>query len=193
MKLTEQQKELVENNINLIHHILKKYSFIKPATQDYDDYFQHGSYGLCLAAQRYNKDKEVLFSTFACSYISGYILRYYRDFAQGPIRRTRKQLNSKEQIQYVYYNDTLINSEGGETEIIEELQLKDSDNCFEDDTNLEIDFDKILKKFKERDKQIIIFLKLGLTQKEIGQKIGVSQAQVSRTRKKIILLLKKVI
>lgn len=88
--MTDEQKELVLNNLDLVNFILHRH--FKPSRNDWDDYYQEGCYGLCLAAVRYNPDKfNTAFSTLAYPYIVGCIKRYKRDTML--IKYSRKALN----------------------------------------------------------------------------------------------------
>lgn len=192
-QLTEQQKEIVENNINLIHHILKQYNFASLGTQDYNDYFQQGAYGLCLAAQRFDENRGIAFTTFAGIYINGYILRYYRDFAQGPIRPTRQQLGAKERILYIYYNATLNDNDGNETEILERLQFESSDSYFDNDIIFKVDFESLKSSLSLRENQVLDLAMADVGQVKSAEIIGISQPQIGRIKKKIYNKIKAVI
>lgn len=88
--MTEDQKELVLNNLNLVNFILHRH--FKPRRDDWDDYYQEGCYGLCLAAMRYNPEKyNTEFSTLAYPYILGSIKRYRRETML--IKYSRKALD----------------------------------------------------------------------------------------------------
>lgn len=72
--LTDEQSKLVEDNIKLVYCIAHKYN--RPNL--FDDMVQEGSMGLICAAQRFNPDLGLKFSTFAYSYIVGYINMFLR-------------------------------------------------------------------------------------------------------------------
>ncbi len=192
-RLTEQQKETVEKNINLIHHILKQYNFVKLGSQEYNDYFQQGAYGLCLATQRFDESRGLAFATFASSYINGYILRYYRDFAQGPIRPTRRQLDAKELPQYIYYNAVLNDDNGNETEILERLQFESSDSYFDNDIIFKVDFESLKSNLSLRENQVLDLAMADVGQVKSAEIIGISQPQIGRIKKKIYNKIKAVI
>lgn len=193
--LTERQKSMVEDNINLIHHILKKSNFGNVSADEYDDYFQQGAYGLCLAAKSFDESKGFEFSTLACTYILGYLRRYYRDFAQGPIRPTRSQFDKKQSPTYLYYNKAVNYDDNTDSEILEFLHIESSDSNFDNETVSDIDFERFSQALRERDKNVVELARQGATQIEIAKVTGISQAQVSRIKKKLqgLMLLKKVV
>lgn len=77
--LTEEQRDLVEKNLNLVHYVLKKYLRTTPGNPKYEDYFNQGVVGLCVAVKRFNPELGFNLSTYASSMIYGEIRRYRRD------------------------------------------------------------------------------------------------------------------
>lgn len=70
----EARNRIVESNIGLVHNAIKRYS----RGGSYDDLFQMGSIGLMKAAEKFDPDKGVKFSTYATHSIYGWF-RYYLD------------------------------------------------------------------------------------------------------------------
>lgn len=61
-----QYNELIRENINLIHIIIKKnYPYIKQDSYEYEDMFSDGLYGIYKAAINFKIDRGCTFSTFA--------------------------------------------------------------------------------------------------------------------------------
>lgn len=77
--ITEEQKQLVADNMGLVGTVLVKYMKIPISHRNYDDYFQEGCIGLLLASQRFDPSLGFAFSTFAVPTIKGFIQRYRRD------------------------------------------------------------------------------------------------------------------
>ena len=73
LKLNDEQKRLVEDNVRLVEHMAKLTGYNE------DDNIQWGYYGLCQAAARYNPSKGYKFTTYACNYIRGWICGTYLD------------------------------------------------------------------------------------------------------------------
>lgn len=115
-KLDDNKRKLVEDNINLVHFIIRKY--FKNATKQYDDYFQTGCLGLCKAALNFDDSRDIKFSTYAASIIIGTIKRYRRD--NNIIRYPRKIIDLRSKLlKYM--------SENGYTDI-SEMDSSDFDN-----------------------------------------------------------------
>ena len=179
MKLTNEEKQKVEDNLALVNYILKKHSFAR--TGSYDDYFQEGVYGLCLAAKRYDKNKGTEFSTYAASYINGYLLKHYRDFSQGPIRPTRSSFANKNKPNYLYI-DGLINEETGDCYGYDFIDVGVNE---EDESIANLSLKEINKSLNKNEKAILELSLKNVTQRDIGDRINLSQAQVSRIKKNL--------
>ena len=64
MRLTPEQQKLVEENHDLIYHMLNYHRL------NHEDYYDIAAIGLCKAALIFKKPKKVQFSTFACHVIN---------------------------------------------------------------------------------------------------------------------------
>ena len=76
MGLSKEREAYVVDNMNLVYHLA--HTYIRPSKDEYNDCIQEGFYGLCLAAERFNPDLDIKFSTFAATYIIGYMKRFKR-------------------------------------------------------------------------------------------------------------------
>lgn len=92
--LPAEREHYVIDNQRLVYHILNSKLKVPRTESYYDDYVQEGMYALTLAAIRYDETTEVKFSTFASTYIEGYMRRYRREFANSTIRIPRAMLDS---------------------------------------------------------------------------------------------------
>lgn len=65
-KLSDYQKSLVTEHLNVIDKVLNKEMMFsdKDPDFDYEDLYQIGAIGLCKAARSYHSDSESSFSTF---------------------------------------------------------------------------------------------------------------------------------
>jgi len=79
---------LVENNLGLVHHIVKRFL---GRGYDAEDLFQIGSIGLMKAVDKFNLDFDVRFSTYAVPMIAGEIKRFLRDDGMVKVSRTLKE------------------------------------------------------------------------------------------------------
>ena len=68
--------ELVRRNQNLLHHILKRFAY---ASEPYEDLLQVANLGLIKAAQRFDVDRGVKFSTYATAIVDGELRHHLRD------------------------------------------------------------------------------------------------------------------
>jgi RNA polymerase sigma-B factor len=68
--------ELVRRNQNLLHHILKRFAY---ASEPYEDLLQVANIGLIKAAQRFDGDRGVRFSTYATAIVDGELRHHLRD------------------------------------------------------------------------------------------------------------------
>ena len=81
------RNKIVEKYIYLVEYVAKKY--VNKGI-DYDDLYQVGCYGLIMAAQRFDANVGVKFSTYAIPTIMGEIRRYFRD--KGYVIRLPRKL-----------------------------------------------------------------------------------------------------
>jgi RNA polymerase sigma-B factor len=68
--------EVVRRNQNLLHHILKRFSY---ARDPYEDLLQVANLGLIKAAQRFDASRGVRFSTYATAIVDGELRHHLRD------------------------------------------------------------------------------------------------------------------
>lgn len=101
--LTEEERQIVLNNLKLVDYILHHKFNIHQNNPYYDDYQQEGRYGLMLASQRFDESTGTKFSTFACMYIEGYIKRYRRDYIYGQIKYSRNLKDLVSRVAKMYY------------------------------------------------------------------------------------------
>lgn len=212
----EAVKLLVQNNLGLVHSVVKK--FVNSPYES-EDLFQVGSMGLLKAIRKFDLSYDVRFSTYAVPMIIGEIKRFLRD--DGPIKvsRSAKELAIKarsvsEMLQKQNGSPPSVNElaailgESGEN-IVQALEAAMPPESLyatagEDGANLLIDkmpskgmgeaeiVDKIalremIYQLKARERQIIVFRYFkNKTQSEVAQVLGISQVQVSRLEKKIL-------
>jgi RNA polymerase sigma-B factor len=68
--------EIVRRNQNLLHHILKRFAY---ANEPYEDLLQVANLGLIKAAQRFDGNRGVRFSTYATAIVDGELRHHLRD------------------------------------------------------------------------------------------------------------------
>lgn len=179
----EAKNILVERNLRLVAHIVKKYS---NAGIDSDDLISIGTIGLIKAITTFNKTKGVRLATYASRCIENELLMYLRS-------------NKKERNEVSLQDPIGIDREGNEISLMDIIPVADPDSvCNEVETKLQIKRlkDKIDTVLKNREK-LVIELRYGLTnmgvktQMEIANILGISRSYVSRIEKKALKKLLK--
>jgi RNA polymerase sigma factor (sigma-70 family) len=179
-------EQLFSDNIALVHYMVQKHA--RYNSTNYEDYVQNGCIGLWLAAQRYNENMGATFSTFAASYILGYIRRQYSDFECSLLNLTREVIHSKTEdnlrpvcvsLQDVVY----IDDAGNELELGD--IIADENDMIE--TLIEnISFEeKLRQKLKPKEIAIIRLTIAGKNQRQIAEVVGDSRANISRIKARI--------
>ncbi len=171
---------LVERNLRLVAHIIKKYY---STNGDQDDLVSIGTIGLIKAVNTFNPDKGIRLSSYASRCIENEILMFFRGS-----KKSSQDISIDEPI------DT--DKEGNSLTLMDVLSTDDS--VLEDiDTKVRVKkLKQYLPSLNDREKKIII-LRYGLdgknpfTQKEISKMLGISRSYVSRIEKKALEKLRK--
>ena len=175
------RKKLVEKNLRLVVYIAKKF---ENSMFNIEDLISIGTIGLMKAINSFNIDKNIKLATYASRCLENEILMY--------LRKTQK-LKTEISI------DEPINTDAeGNDLALGDILGSESDNIFkqvEDNDNKKV-IDMAIKNLDSREK-VIMELRYGfdgkneLTQKEVADKLGISQSYISRIEKKVIERLKK--
>ena len=171
---------LIEHNLRLVVFLSKKYD---NTMIDLEDLVSIGTIGLIKGVNTYKLDKNIKLATYASRCIDNEILMYLR---KNKKRRTE-----------ISFEDSLSYDQEGNELHLEDILGTEKDNVTKkiEDKELEKLLYKELDKLKERDKLIMI-LRYGLynsleyTQKEVAEKLGISQSYISRIEIKVIKRLK---
>lgn len=173
---------LVERNLRLVAHIVKKYSY---PGKDMDDLISIGTVGLIKAIDSFDYNKGTRLATYAARCIENEILMLIR--------------NNKKAKGEVYLQDPIgVDKEGNEISLMDVLS-SDEDSVLEIVENkIQIKklYNKINSTLQEREK-IIIEMRYGLidgkckTQREIAKVLGISRSYVSRIEKRALKKLLK--
>ena len=174
---------LVERNLRLVAHIMKKYY---SQSADQEDLISIGTIGLIKAINTFNPDKNIKLATYASRCIENEILMYLRR-------------NSKTRLEVSIDEPLNVDWDGNEL-LLSDILGTDEDVIYRD---IETDVERSLLMTaiagltgRER---MIIELRFGLntaggeekTQKEVADMLGISQSYISRLEKKIMGRLKK--
>lgn len=177
----EARNTLVEKNLRLVVYIAKKF---ESSGINIEDLISIGTIGLMKAVNSYNLSKNIKLATYASRCIENEILMYLRKNS-----KTKTEVSIDEPIN--------IDSDGNDL-LLEDILGTDNDSIFksvEDSDNKKV-LIKAIKNLNKREK-MIMQLRYGfggieeLTQKEVADKLGISQSYISRIEKKVINNLKK--
>ncbi len=173
----EARNILIERNLRLVAHVVKKYSNTKV---NQDDLISIGSIGLIKGINSFNVDKGSKLSTYVSRCIDNEILMHLR---------STKKLNAE-----VYLNEPIGKDKDDNIVTLQEV-LENDDRNIEDEVDLKMKIKKLYTKIEEvlKDREkTIIELRFGLgghkpkTQHEIADMMGISRSYVSRIETKAI-------
>ena len=170
----EARNKLIEHNLRLVAHIVKKF---ESTGHDVDDLIGIGTVGLIKGIDTYSENKKVKLTTYAAKCAENEILMYFR-----ADKKNSKNISLYEEISY--------DKEGNKITILDILKTNDVDYIEDIYKNDNI---KLLKKYlsvlTDREKEIIE-ARYGLnnkdeeTQKDIAKRLNISRSYVSRLEKR---------
>ena len=172
---------LVERNLRLVVYIARRF---ENTGINLEDLISIGTIGLIKAINTYRRDKNIKLATYASRCIENEILMYIRKTACQ-----KAEVSLEEPINMDYDGNELL---------LSDILGTDEDQIYrpmEDDVDLCV-LRQSLSQLPEREREIVL-LRFGLyghkemTQKEIAQKMGISQSYISRLEKRIMQRLKK--
>ena len=177
----EARNILIERNLRLVAHVAKKYA---NTNVEQDDLISIGTIGLMKAINSYDLDKNIKLATYASRCIENEILMFLRK-------------NNKIKTEISIDEPINIDSEGNDLSLADILGTENDAiyKSIEDEENKKT-LKKSIECLEDREK-IIMKLRYGfdgkdeLTQKEVADKLGISQSYISRLEKKVINDLKK--
>lgn len=173
---------LIERNLRLVAHIVKKYSF---QNKDMDELISIGTVGLIKAIDSFDGSKGTRLATYASRCIENEILMLFR--------------NNKKQKSEVYLQDPIgVDKEGNEICLLDILSSEKDSVINKVESNLQIRalYNKMKEVLNRREHDIII-MRYGLedgkckTQREIAGLLKISRSYVSRIEKKALNKLQK--
>lgn len=172
----EARSKLIEHNLRLVAHIVKKFEH---DVSFQDDLISIGTIGLIKGIDTYSRDKNVRLTTYAARCIQNEILMYYRSN-----NKYNKNISINDGIGY--------DKDGNEITIVDILKSDKPDFALDlykkENIKLLSEYFQVLTK---REKEIITY-RYGLnnedelTQKEIAKKLHISRSYVSRIEKRAL-------
>lgn len=203
--------EFIEQNLPLVHFVAKQFLKRAHASRvDYEDVFGAGCVGLVKAYNNFDPDQGFQFSTYAVHAISGEIKNYFQNNHLLKIPRPTNEMAKK--IMWCQLEskpvDEIADRFGCSFNLVERalkvielkvlsmefpisfrvgseenFRLKDTIPQHEDFTNSYLN--DFLLSLTDQEQIVVLGRMEGLIQKEIGQRLGVSQVQVSRLLRSI--------
>ncbi|MFD1705483.1 RNA polymerase sporulation sigma factor SigK [Siminovitchia sediminis] len=173
----EARNKLIEHNLRLVAHIVKKF---ENTGEDSEDLISIGTIGLIKAIESYSFGKGTKLATYAARCIENEILMHLR-----ALKKTRKDVSLHDPIGQ--------DKEGNEISLIDVLK-SDAEDIF-DTIQLNMELEKIkdyIDVLDEREKEVIVG-RFGLnlekerTQREIAKELGISRSYVSRIEKRALM------
>ncbi len=175
------KQRLIEHNLRLVVYISRRF---ENTGVNLEDLISIGTIGLIKGISTYRRDKNIKLATYASRCIENEILMHIRKIACQ-----KAEISLDEPINMDYDgNELLLSDILGTDENIVTGRL-------EDDVDLHL-LRESLQELPAREREIIqMRYGLGgfqeLTQKEVAQKLGISQSYISRLEKRIMQRLKK--
>ncbi len=178
---TEARNILIERNLRLVAHVMKKYY---TTGEDMDDLLSIGTIGLIKGVNTYRPDKGVRLATYVSRCVENEILMHFR-----AMKKMAGDVSLSDSLEY--------DGEGGSLALIEVL-------CQEDEALEQVGQNELLCQLRRQVDALpeprqaeIIRLRYGLnggeplTQRETAARLGISRSYVSRIEKKALESLQK--
>ena len=175
------RQTLVEHNLRLVVYIARRF---ENTGINLEALISIGTIGLIKAIGTYRLDKKIKLATYASRCIENEILMYIRKTANQ-----KAEVSLDEPINMDCDGNELLLSDilGTDEDMILRPLEEDADLCV---------LRKALSELPDREREIVL-MRFGLqgrkelTQKEVAQKMGISQSYISRLEKRIMLRLRK--
>ena len=175
------KEKLIEHNLRLVVYIAKKF---ENTGIEFEDLISIGSVGLIKAVKTFRSDKNIKLATYASRCIENELLM---------------QLRKLSKVKGEVSLDKPLSEDGeGNQLLLADIMASETDEI---SSSMDSSADKeilwqILGRLERREQEIMI-LRFGLegkdelTQKEVADKLGISQSYISRIEKKILVKMKK--
>lgn len=178
----EAKNVLLEHNLRLVVYIAKRY---ETNPNNMEDLISIGTFGLIKAIDTFKRDKNIKLVTYASRCIENEILMHLRKK-----NKRRVEVSFDEPLNVDYDGNELVLADilGTEGDIVKEE--------FEKNEQIRV-LNEAIKNLKEREQEILR-MRYGidqeeLTQKDVADKLGISQSYISRLEKRILVKLRMVL
>lgn len=212
------REELINSNYGLVHSCANRF---RSKGIEYDDLYQAGCIGLIKAVDGFDETRGFAFSTYAVPVILGEIKKLFRDGGAIKVSRSIKEKALKAQrfrekfikeqlreptiseladLLGLDFNETAevltasqaplsltYDSEDGGGEL--DIAVDEEDSMFD-----RISLYEVLNKLPEQERKLVHLRYFkGLTQTKTAEQLGVSQVQISRKEKAILIKMRKIL
>ncbi|MDD6207902.1 MAG: RNA polymerase sporulation sigma factor SigK [Clostridiales bacterium] len=177
----EAREILIERNLRLVAHIVKKYNL---GDRETDDLISVGTIGLIKAIDSFQPEKGIRLATYASRCIDNELLMRLR--------------SGKKKAREIYLQDPIgSDKEGNEITLLDVIEYEDEDvvEAFTYSENVKMLYQMLNECLTKREREVLIW-RYGLygenevTQREIAKYLGISRSYVSRIEKKAIAKLR---
>lgn len=177
----EAREVLIERNLRLVAHIVKKYNL---GDRETDDLISVGTIGLIKAIDSFQPEKGIRLATYASRCIDNELLMRFR--------------SGKKKAREIYLQDPIgSDKEGNEITLLDVIEYEDEDmvEAFTYSENVKLLYQMLNECLTRREREVLIW-RYGLyggnevTQREIAKHLGISRSYVSRIEKKAIAKLR---
>ncbi len=173
---------LIERNLRLVAHIVKKY---QSGEEDVEDLLSIGTIGLIKAVVTFNPAKNVRLGTYAARCIENEILMYLRSR-----KKTMREIS--------LYEPIGTDREGNEIQLFDVIETEEDDAHQKVETrdDVRLLYQKMESELSPRER-LVLKMRYGLyneeeyTQREIAAQLGISRSYVSRIEKSAIEKLRR--
>ncbi|MEW5785510.1 MAG: RNA polymerase sporulation sigma factor SigK [Bacillota bacterium] len=171
---------LVEHNLRLVAHVIKKFEH---TGEEKEDLISIGTIGLIKAINTFNHNRGTRLATYAARCIQNEILMFLRS-------------NQKKKQEISLHEPIGVDKEGNEITLMEVIAGEDTILETVERNLLQEKMLQMIDKLKAREKRVL-YLRFGLgvgkrqTQKQIAAQLGISRSYVSRIEKRVIQKLER--
>lgn len=173
----EAKHVLIERNLRLVAHVIKKYQHLE---ENQEDLISIGTIGLIKAITTFNPEKNSKLGTYAARCIENEVLMFFRT----------KKKHSRE---VSLYEPIGTDRDGNEIQLFDIIETVDADAqtkiALKDDIRLL--YEKLESELSPRER-LVLKMRYGLyneeeyTQREIAEQLGISRSYISRIEKSAI-------
>ena len=171
----EARAELIEHNLRLVAHVVKKYA--SASSREQEDLLSIGTIGLIKAINTYNPDRGTRLATYTARCIENEILMYFRS-----ARRSAGEISLSEPIE--------TESDGGSLALMDVISTQDDLAEDMDAQDEKLRLYRAIDSYLDARERYIIAMRYGIlgvnrpmTQRQIAERCGISRSYVSRIEK----------